>query len=192
MTQQTWEDLWWYREKLRSYSTQELEDIYFHIHILQHPLRYRMLIRELEVRGLRSCPPPPAPRCFDLPQWLEAHSFLRSHPSLRAVTRSLLVFVLTTLITFSLFLPIWVFSIPLHFIGPQAALVYFACAPIPPILGAGIGGKLGGRGLYGIWVLLGVLVAMGLFHETGAPAVIVRAVLEPQGSSGSSFTGFCF
>lgn len=190
MAEQTLEDLRWYREKLRSYSTQELEDIYFNIHILQHPLRYRMLKRELKARGLRPSPPPPLPRSIDLSRWLETRSFLCRHPCIRAVILSVLVFALTTAVTFSLFVPIWLFSIPLHFIGLQAALVYFACVPIPPILGAGIGGKLGGRGLYGIWVVLGVITAMALFNATGAPAAIVRAVLEPQGSSWPHFTGF--
>jgi hypothetical protein len=56
-------------------------------------------------------------------------------------------------------------------------------------MGAGIGGKLGGRGLYGFWVLLGVVAAMLLFNKTGAPTAIIEAIVKPTGTGGFSFGG---
>lgn len=184
------EDLRAYRERLRAYSTEELEDIYFQIHILQQPLRYKMLLRELEARHLRPGMAPPPPRSVDLRDWLEAHPFLARHALLRAVILSFLLFSLTTAVTCALLAPIWLFVMPLRFIGLQTALVYFACAPIAPLLGAAAGGKMGGRGLYSLWVLLGVVAALWLFNATGAPAVILRSIVQPQGTGGFNFGGF--
>ena len=55
---------------------------------------------------------------------------------------------------------------------------------------AGIGGRLGGRGLYGIWVLLGVAAGMFAFNATGAPAAIIRCLIEPQGAGAGGLLGF--
>jgi hypothetical protein len=179
-----------YREKLRSYSTEELEDIYFHIHILHHPLRYKLLQMEMEARHLHPPGESPPPRIFNLRAWLEAQPFFNRHPMLRVVLLSLLLFLLTTLVTLAMLAPIWLFAMPLRFIGLQTAIVYFACAPVPPILGAAIGGKMGGRGVYGIWVLLGVVMALLLFNATGAPSTIIRTVIQPQGVGGLSLGGW--
>jgi len=184
------EDLRAYSERLRTYSAEELEDIYFHIHILRQPLRYRLLLRELEARHLHPGPPLPPPGVVNIRERLEANPFLARHAFLRAWIVSFLLFLLTTAVTFALFLPIWLLAMPLRFIGLQTALVYFACAPIPPILGAAVGGKMGGRGLYGVWVLLGVAAGLWLFNATGAPAAILRAIVQPQGTGGLHFSGF--
>lgn len=179
-----------YRERLRSYSTEELEDIYFHIHILRHPLRYRLVQMEMEARHLRPPGEPPPPRVFNLRAWLEAQPFFVRHPMLRAVLLSILLFLLTTLVTLSMLAPIWLFAMPLRFLGLQTAIVYFVCAPVPPILGAAVGGKMGGRGVYGLWVLLGVATALLLFNATGAPSAIIRTVIQPQGTGGLSLGGW--
>jgi hypothetical protein len=189
------EELKAYREKLRNYSTEELEDIYFHIHILRQPLRYRVLMMELEQRRLQ---PPTAPPSalemtgrLNLRAWAETHPRLREYPALRSVLLAILFCILTAGVTLLLLLPIWLFAIPLHFIGIQTALVYFACAPVPPILAAGFGGRIGGRGWYGIWVLLGVVIGLWLFNATGAPAAILQSVVKPQPAGGGfGFGGF--
>jgi hypothetical protein len=183
-------DLRAYQEKLAAYSTEDLEDIYFHIHILRQPLRYKLLVRELESR--RVCPNEPSPprlRILDLRGWLEARPLFARHPWIKAATLSLLLLVLTAAATFAMLVPIWLFAMPLHFIGLQTAIVYFACAPLPPIIGAAIGGRLGGRGLYGVWVLIGVVAGMALFNATGAPTAIIRSLIESRGG-GFSFGGF--
>lgn len=179
-----------YREKLRSYSTEELEDIYFNIHILRQPLRYKLLMMELEVRRLHPSDAPLPPRLADLRTWLETRPLLARYPLLRAALLSLLLFLLTASVTFAMLLPIWFFAMPLHFIGLQTALVYFACAPVPPMMGAAIGGRMGGRGPYGLWVLLGVAAGMLLFNATGTPSVILRSIIQQQGGGGFSFGGF--
>src|SRR5579871_3383013 len=180
-----------YQEKLRTYSTEELEDIYFHIHILRQPLRYNLVVRELEARRLRPRSEAPAPpQIGNLRIWLEARPFMVRHPALKAPALASLLFVLTMAATFLMLLPIWLFAIPLHFIGFETAIVYFACAPVPPIMGAVLGGKLGGRGVYGVWVFLGVAAGMLLFNATGAPSAIIRSLVEPQGTGGFSFGGF--
>src|SRR5579872_4734333 len=185
------EDLRDYRDRLRAYSTEELEDIYFHIHILRQPLRYNMVMRELEARRLRPrSEPPPLPRVWDLRGWLQAQPYFAHHPVERSAVLAGLLFTLTTAATFGMLLPIWLFAMPLHFIGVQTAIVYFACAPVPPIMGAAVGGKLGGRGIYGVWVLLGVAAGMLLFNATGAPSAIIRSLIQPQGTGGFSFGGF--
>lgn len=189
------EELKAYREKLRTYSTEELEDIYFHIHILRQPLRYRVLMMELEQRRLQ--PPTALPSALEMTgrlnfrSWAETHPRLRKHPVLRSVLLAFLFCILTAGVTLLLLLPIWLFAIPLHFIGIQTALVYFACAPVPPILAVGFGGRIGGRGWYGIWVLLGVVIGLWLFNVTGAPAAILQSVVKPQPAGGGfGFGGF--
>src|SRR5437870_3028543 len=141
------DDLKDYSDRLARYTAEELEDIYFNIHILRHPLRYRLLMREIERRLMRQAPTEPLRR-FDLRAWMESRPWLARHPLIRAICLSAALFGITTGITFGLLAPIWLCAVPLRFIGLETAIVYFACAPVPPILAAGIGGRLGGRGLY--------------------------------------------
>ena len=185
------DDLRAYGEKLQSYSTEELEDIYYHIHVLRQPLRYNMIRRELEARRLR----PASPHGLNVRQgclrdWVFTRPRLGHHPFLAATLFSALLFLATAGATFLLTLPIWLFAIPLNFLGLETAIVYMSCAPIPPILAAGFGGKLGGRGVYGVWVLAGVIAGLALFNATGAPSAIVRSVVSHTSGGGFSFGGF--
>jgi hypothetical protein len=185
-----YEDLRAYRARLRAYSTEELEDIYFHINILRHPLRYRLIKMELEDRGLRLYQPPPKPPAFNLRTWMESYPFFARHRLLKALLLSLALMLLTCGITFALLLPIWVFAVPLKFLGAETALVYFACAPVPPMMAASIGFQMGGRGVYTLWVLAGAAAGIWLFYLTGTPDLLLTALTQPRGSGGFSFGGF--
>lgn len=191
MRAQEIEDLRAYGEKLRGCSTEELEDIYFHIHVLRQPLRYNMVRRELESRRLQ--PQAAAgitlrPGC--LREWVYSRRLLSQRPWLASSLFALLILGLTGSATFLLLLPIWVFAIPLNFLGLQTAIVYMSCAPIPPILAAGFGAKLGGRGWYGIWVFAGVILGLLLFNATGAPSAIIRSAVAHTSGGGFSIGGF--
>jgi hypothetical protein len=185
-----YEDMRAYRERLRGYSTEELEDIYFHINILRHPLRYRLVKMELEERGLRLYQSPPARPAFNLRTWMESYPFFARHRLLKASLLSLSLLLLTGGITFLLLLPIWIFAVPLKFLGAETAIVYFACAPVPPMMAASVGFQMGGRGVYSVWVLLGAAAGIWLFYLTGTPDLLLKALMEPRGSGGFSFGGF--
>jgi hypothetical protein len=185
-----YEDMRAYREKLRAYSTEELEDIYFHINILRHPLRYRLIKMELEERKLHLYQPPPAVPWFNLRTWMESYPFFARHRLLKASLLSLSLLLITCGITFLLLLPIWICAVPLKFLGAETAIVYFACAPVPPMMAASVGFRIGGRGVYSIWVLLGAAAGIWLFHLTGTPDLLLKALVEPRGSGGFSFGGF--
>lgn len=185
------EDLRAYGDKLQSYSSEDLEDIYFHIHVLKQPLRYNMVRRELDARRLRpQATSGPTIRQGCLRDWLASSPRLARHWWLFALVFAALLFTISAVATFLLLLPIWLFAIPLNFLGLQTAIVYMSCAPIPPILAAGFGGKLGGRGFYGVWVLAGVVVGMLLFNATGAPSAIIRSAVSHTNGGGFSFGGF--
>jgi hypothetical protein len=125
-----------------------------------------------------------------LRDWLAAIPLIGRHRWLFALVFAALLFLISTGTTFLLLLPIWLFAIPFNFLGLQTAIVYMSCAPIPPILAAGFGGKLGGRGFYSVWVLFGVILGMILFNATGAPSTIVRSAVSHTGGGGFSFGGF--
>jgi hypothetical protein len=178
-----WDELRAYSRRLRDYSTEELEDIYFHIHILKEPLHYKLLVRELEARRVSLTGPAPRREPPDLRAWATQAPLLARWRPLRAAALALLFFAVSCAVTFGLLAPIWLFAMPLRFLGLETAIIYFACAPIAPILGAGIGGRLGGRGAYGLFVLLGVAAGMLLFHATGAPDAIIESLRKPMGGS---------
>ncbi len=192
MRSQESEDLRAYRDKLQAYTTEELEDIYFRVHVLRHPLRYNLVRRELESRSLRPQPPREmAIRRDGLRSWLAARPALTCRPLLFALVFAMLLFTITAAAAFLLLLPIWLFAMPLHFLGFETALVYLVCAPVPPILAAGLGGKLGGRGIYGVFVLMGVVAGLLLFNATGAPSAIIQSAFRhATGGGGPSFGGF--
>ena len=174
-----------YRDRLRRYTRDELEDIYFNIHILKHPVRYRLLVLEMERRGIIPAAGALAQgRPIDLPTWLESRPFLARRRWLLALTRAVAAFLASACATAALLLPIWMFAIPLGFRGIQASLVYFACLPVALIMGAGVGGRLGGRGPYAVFTLLGVAAALAAFNATGAASAIIRSIMESSGGGG--------
>lgn len=143
------EDLLDYSHRLERYTLEELEDIYFNIHVLQNPVRYQMVMRELERRRLH--PPgesgtPAGPG--DVRYWLERWPLFARHRRLAGAVTAVFLSGFTTVVTFALLLPIWLFAVPLRFRGIETAIVYLAFAPVPPILAAGMASRLGGRGIY--------------------------------------------
>jgi len=183
-------DLPAYRERLSTYSNEELEDIYYNIDILKNARRYRMLIGEMERRRLLPADVNAERRRASLRDWIDSRPFFASHPTARAVALTTSLFLVTAVTTFVFYSPIWLLAIPLKVLEFQTSLVYCACAPIPPILAAGFGGRLGGRGLFMIPVLLGVVAGMAAFNLTGTPEAIIRALVLSQSGGGFSFGGF--
>src|ERR1041385_3186278 len=81
MTSVEREDLSSYAEKLRRYSLEDLEDIYFNIHILRHPLKYRLVRMELERRNVViETEERPAVTRGNLTTYLAKSRLLASHP----------------------------------------------------------------------------------------------------------------
>ena len=185
-----WEDPKIYSKKLTGYTVEELEDVYNHIHILKQPLYYNLLVREMEARGIifgRKVPP----RSFlDIRRWLGSLPILKDFPLLRGAVLACILLAATTLLTFAMFMPIWLFAVPLKFLGIQTALVYLAISPISPVLGLSIGAKLGGKGWYSIFVVVGVVLGMWMFNATGTPSLIIDSVMKPDKGGQSMFGGF--
>jgi hypothetical protein len=179
-----------YAGKLKQYSTEELRDIYGHIHILRHPIRYKLLLRELEARGLSRASLAPPSAQSELLLWLEAIPFFGRHGVLKALVAASALLLVSAAVTFSLLLPIWLFEQPLSFRGIQTAIVYVAYAPFAPIAAASVGVRMGGRGVYFLCVVAGIAAGLWGFTLTGVPADIWQSVTEPQGPGGFSFGGF--
>jgi hypothetical protein len=176
-----------YADRLRSYSTDELEDIYFNIHILRHPLRYRLLMMEMERRKLNPSSAAPRSRVQSIPALLLKNSYLSHHPALLAAILAPTFVIIAAIVTFALYSPVWLFAVPLGFRGIQTAIAYVGWAAVPPILGAGVAGRLGGRGIYGICTLTGVVLGILLFNATGAPSAIFESIKLPTGGAGGIF-----
>src|SRR5438270_508275 len=114
-----------YRERLRSYSDEELEDIYYNIDILKNSTRYRILIREMERRQLLPAEPKPDRKLGSLRDWLDSKPVLARHPAAGSAALATGLFLATALATFALYSPIWLFAIPLKLLQIETALVYF-------------------------------------------------------------------
>ncbi|MEP6757449.1 MAG: hypothetical protein ABJA67_18245 [Chthonomonadales bacterium] len=185
-----WEDPKVYSKKLQNYSVDELEDVYNHIHILKQPFYYSLLVREMEARGIVFGREIPKRSSFDVRPWLGTLPILQNSRSMRGFALAVLALLATAAVTFLLFMPIWMFAIPFHFLGIQTALVYLVAAPLPPILGIQFGVKFGGRGWYSLFVIIGAVIAVWMFNATGAPAVIIEAALKPSSGGASPFGGF--
>src|ERR1041385_707677 len=81
MTSVETEELSGYAEKLRRYSLEDLEDIYFNIHILRHPLKYRLVRMELETRNVALDFDPPAPATRgNFSTFLSRYPIIERHP----------------------------------------------------------------------------------------------------------------
>ncbi len=176
-----------YADRLRSYSTDELEDIYFNIHILRHPLRYRLLMMEMERRKLNPTSSTPRSRVPSIPAVLQQSRYLSRRPALMAAILAPSFVIVAALVTFALYSPIWLLAVPLGFRGIQTAIAYIGWAAVPPILGAGVAGRLGGRGAYTVCTLAGVILGIYFFNATGAPSVILESIKLPTGGAGGIF-----
>src|SRR2546421_5235100 len=109
------DDIHAYAARLRGYSAEELEEVYFGIHILRHPLRYKLLRMEMERRHLAPPIEDGPPARVDLARWLDSKPLFKRFRLLRAIALSMLVFAATTAVTFAMLLPIWFFAMPLRF-----------------------------------------------------------------------------
>ena len=97
------QDLHQYCVKLRSYTTEELEDIYTRIHILRHPIKYKLLMMELESRRLIPQTSSQLPERIRPEEWLFLYPYLARHSSLRQVALAAIYLAVSTLTTFGMF-----------------------------------------------------------------------------------------
>ena len=181
------DDLRAYRDTLLAYSTQEVEDVYFHIDILKYPLRYKLLQIELQRRRLTPLAEKRAPIRPCLASWLATWPRLARRPPLLAAVLAISLAFIVALIALAILAPVWLFAVPWDFRGVQAALVYVGYAPVAPVVAASIGRRMGGHGWFAVPVLLGIALGLLLFNLTGVPALIVRDLLT-SGSGGSGFS----
>ena len=177
-----------YRETLRDYSSEELEDVYFHIDLLREPIRYRMVQMEMERRGLHPGGMP-AGGMFSA-TWIERAPGCTRWPRLRAVYLAGLLFVLTAGFTALMLIPLWVFAVPLHFEGVQASLVYLILLPVIAPLGVAFGVRAGGFRFRTLASILGVVLAFWTFYRIGGWAAIMDPLYRAGGGSGGFFGGW--
>src|SRR5207244_10877056 len=109
-TESALEDLRGYSARLRGYSDSEIEDVYFNIHILRHPLRYRLLRMELERRGLQGFSRPDSDSTRDLRARLESVPFLKRNPVLCSVIAATAICVISSVAALAMVASIRVFG----------------------------------------------------------------------------------
>ncbi len=179
--------LWEYQQMLASCTDEELQDVYFHIDVLQYPERYRAILDELSRRGLQpvSGVEPPV-TVTDIPERVFALPSLRSRPLVAAVVASTLLAAYTASITFLFCLPIYLLAVPFKVLNQVSAFFYLLCFPFAPIAAAGFGRKAGGRGWYSVAVALGVALGVIMFAGTGALHTVVEALFRSYGAGGFS------
>mgnify|MGYP001770835752 CR=1 FL=1 len=185
--QESWRALWEYRQMLARCSDEELQDVYFHIDVLQYPERYRVVLDELARRGLRpvsGIEPQMAP--LHIPDQVRALPVLKSHPVLAGMVASLLLTLYTAGVTFLFCLPIYLLALPLKVLNQQSAFFYLLFFPFAPLSAAGFGRRAGGTGWYTVSVLIGVGVGVLLFVGTGALHAVVQALFHSGGGGGFS------
>jgi hypothetical protein len=167
------EDLAEYRDRLRSYTNDELEDIYFRIHVLRHPAHYQLLKLEMERRRLFILAAPAPLSVPNLEVFALRYELLSRLPMLRLLLLWQAVAVSVCAVTFAMLLPLWLIAVPLHVVGIQSAPIYFTCAPIALVLGYGIGRKMASAPVFAPAAVIGAAAASWLFWKTGAVAVII-------------------
>lgn len=178
-----------YRERLRRYSADDLEDIYFNIHILRSPLHYKMLLMEMERRGLRAPGDAPREPAASIAERLGCAPWFRHHPALGSAFLALLVFACSAAMTLGLLLPIWLCQTVFHIRGMQASLVYLAWAPMALATAASGGLRLSGRTPVALAVVAGIFAGFWLFGQSGAPMEVLRVFFESRRSGGPSLMG---
>lgn len=169
-------------------SNEELQDIYFHIDIVQYPERYRAVLEELTRRGLQpvaAVEPELVPR--DIPQWVHTLSPFAHRPVLAATVSCLLLLMYTALVTFLFCLPIYLLAVPFRALNQQGAFFYLLSFPFAPLAAAGFGKRAGGTGWYSLAVAAGVAVGVAAFIGTGTLHVVVQALFDSGGAGGFSW-----
>lgn len=165
----------------------ELQDVYFHIDVLQYPERYRAILDELSRRGLQpisGIEPQVVPT--DIPGQVRSLPALQSHPLAIALVASVLLTAYTAIVTFLFCLPIYLLALPLKVLNQQSAFFYLFCFPFAPFTAAGFGRRAGGRGWYSVAVIAGVLLGVMMFAGTGALHAVVQALFRSDGAGGFS------
>jgi hypothetical protein len=184
---ESWRALGEYRQMLARCTDEELQDVYFHIDVLQYPERYRAVLDELTRRGLQpvsGVEPQMTPP--DIPDQVHRLPVLRAHPVLTAVVASLLLTTYTAVVTFLFCLPIYLLALPLKVLNQQSAFFYLFCFPFAPLSAAGFGRRAGGRGWYSAAVLAGVVLGVMMFVGTGALHAVVQALFRSDRAGGFS------
>lgn len=171
-------------------SNEELQDIYFHIDVVQYPERYRAVLEELTRRGLQpvaGVEPELVPH--DIPAWVRALSPFASRPVLSAILSALLLLMYTAALTFLFCLPIYLLAVPFQALNQQGAIFYLLSFPFAPLTAAGFGRRAGGTGWYSLAVAAGVAAGVAAFVGTGTLHVVVQALFQPRGAAGFSWPG---
>lgn len=185
--QESWRVLWQYRQMLASCTDEELQDVYFHIDVLQYPERYRAILDELSRRGLQpvsGVDPPVA--VTNIPERVFALPSLQSRPLAAMMVASVLLTVYTAWVTFLFCLPIYLLAVPFKVLNQVSAFFYLLGFPFAPIAAAGFGRRAGGKGWYSVAVALGVALGIMMFAGTGALHTVVDALLHSHGAGGFS------
>jgi hypothetical protein len=176
-----------YREALCEYSTDELEDVYFHINPLREPLRYRLVQFEMERRGLQSLPDN---KSVPLGEWVERVPGLQRLPRFRSAYLSLLTFLVSAAAMAGMLGLIWMFAVPLRFSGLQASLVYLLLLPVTVLGGLTVGWRAGGWRPRTLSSVAAVVFALWVFCRCGGWAAIVGPLFQAGGISGGVFGGW--
>ena len=166
---------------------EELQDVYFHIDVLQYPERYRAVMDELSRRGLQPISGiEPQVSVTNIPERVLAISVFRSHPMMAAGVASALLIGYTALVTFLFCLPIYLLAVPFKVLNQVSAFFYLLCFPFAPLAAAGFGRRAGGRGWYSVVVVLGVVLGIALFAGTGTLHAMAQALFHSSGAGGFS------
>ncbi len=172
---------------LASCTDEELQDVYFHIDVLQYPERYRAILDELSRRGLQPVSGiEPLMSVTDIPDRVLALSAFRSHPMMAAGVASVLLVGYTAVVTFLFCLPIYLLAVPFKILNQISAFFYLLCFPVAPLAAAGFGRRAGGRGWYSVAVALGVVLGIVLFAGTGTLHAMAQALFRSDGAGGFS------
>jgi hypothetical protein len=178
-----------YRERLRRYSNEDLEDVYFNIHILRSPLHYKILLMEMESRGLRAAAPGVPGAVGALAERLARRNWFRKRPAAGGAAIAAVVLAASAGLTLLALLPVWVCLAILDIRGIQASLVYLAWGPIAVAMAAAGGCRMSGRTPFALFALAGLLAGLWLFGLTGAPEEVLRVVFEPRRGGPSPIMG---
>lgn len=186
----TLEELAAYRNRLRSYSSEELEDIYYNIHVLRHPLRYRLVLMELERRRLFAAAPSPSPsRPFNLLEAAQRIPALARRPLWLKMLAAAAYFGISFAGTVALIAPAWLCAVPFRLRGVQAALVYAVWLPLGPAAAVRFAQRLGACRPFLAAAIAGAAAAFAWWASWGALGTIVASLGE-SGGAGGSLIGF--